>query len=90
MEEEPKNLAVQWLKMFLDRCSFLPMKEFFDNVLRYPRYLIALILGIFFALFEWVRPLVKNRVSAIALLGIIVGIFLFLTFTLRAMLGLNT
>jgi uncharacterized membrane protein YjfL (UPF0719 family) len=64
------------------------MKEFFDNVLRYPRYLIALILGIFFALFSWVRPLIRNRVSAVAFMGILVGILLFLAFTLRAMLGL--
>ncbi|MGB0564363.1 MAG: DUF751 family protein [Spirulinaceae cyanobacterium] len=66
------------------------MKEFFENVARYPRYLISFSLGIFFALFSWLRPLLKNRVSAIALIGMAIGGFIFLVFTLRAMLGLST
>ncbi|HEY9794091.1 MAG TPA: DUF751 family protein [Leptolyngbyaceae cyanobacterium] len=65
------------------------MQEFFDNVFRYPRYFITITLGIFFALFERFRPLLSNPVSAIALIGILLGGFLFITFTLRAMLGLN-
>ncbi|MEM8639502.1 MAG: DUF751 family protein [Cyanobacteria bacterium P01_G01_bin.54] len=66
------------------------MKEFFENVSRYPRYLISFTLGIFFSVFGWLRPLLKNRVSAIALVGMLLGGFVFLVFTLRAMLGLST
>lgn len=66
------------------------MKEFFENVARYPRYLISFTLGIFFALFGWVRPLLKNRVSQVAFVGILLGGVIFLVFTLRAMLGLST
>jgi hypothetical protein len=66
------------------------MGDFFDNVLRYPRYLISFSLGIFFALFGWLKPLLKNPVTAVALVGLLVGGFLFLFFTLRAMLGLTT
>ena len=66
------------------------MQDFFENVSRYPRYLISLILGIFFALFERLRPLFKNPLTAIALVGLLVGGFAFLYFTLEAMLGLNT
>ena len=65
------------------------MQEFFENVARYPRYLISLILGIFFALFEKLKPLFKKPLTAIALVGMLVGIFAFLYFTLEAMLGLN-
>ena len=65
------------------------MQEFFENVSRYPRYLISLILGIFFALFEKLKPLFSNRLTAIALVSMLVGIFAFLYFTLEAMLGLN-
>ena len=65
------------------------MQEFFENVARYPRYLISLILGIFFALFERLKPLFKKPLTAIALVGMLVGIFAFLYFTLEAMLGLN-
>jgi hypothetical protein len=65
------------------------MQDFFENVFRYPRYLISLILGIFFALFEKVKPLFKNPVTATAIVGILVGGFAFIALTLRAMLGLS-
>ena len=65
------------------------MQDFFENVSRYPRYLISFSLGIFFALFERLRPLFKNRVTAIALLGMLLGSLAFIFFTLRAMLGLT-
>ena len=65
------------------------MQDFFENVARYPRYLISLILGIFFALFERLKPLFSNKLTAVALVGMLVGIFAFLYFTLEAMLGLN-
>jgi hypothetical protein len=66
------------------------MGEFLDNIARYPRYLISFSLGIFFSFFGWLKPLLKNPISAIALVGILVGVFLFLFFTLKAMLGLTT
>lgn len=65
------------------------MKEFLDNLLRYPRYLIAIILGIFVAFLQRFKPLFKNPVTAVATVGIFVGAFAFLAFTLRAMLGLS-
>lgn len=65
------------------------MQEFFQNVSRYPRYFITFTLGIFFFLFERLRPLLSNPVTAIALIGMFVAGFAFITFTLRAMLGLS-
>ena len=78
------------------------MKEFFENVIRYPRYLISFSLGILYSavqplvlghpLFTEVQPLVpllQKPSTAIALIGAVVAGFLFLTFTLRAMLGLE-
>ena len=63
------------------------MGEFFQNVSRYPRYLISFTLGVFFVFFNWIKPLFKNPVSAIAVVGI--GTFSLLYFTLKAMLGLS-
>ncbi|BAY96837.1 hypothetical protein NIES37_07740 [Tolypothrix tenuis PCC 7101] len=63
---------------------------FWENVLRYPRYLISLILGIFLNTFEPLFPLLKRPVTLIALLGFFIGGLAFITFTLRAMLGLST
>jgi len=65
------------------------MGDFLENVARYPRYLISFSLGIFFSFFEWLKPLFKNPLTAIALVSILISGFLFLYFTLKAMLGLT-
>jgi len=66
------------------------MQEFFENVARYPRYMISLILGIFISVYEWIKPLFfKNKITATATIGFLAGVFAFLYFTLRAMLGLS-
>ncbi|MEO0533011.1 MAG: DUF751 family protein [Cyanobacteria bacterium P01_A01_bin.123] len=65
------------------------MQEFFNNVARYPRYLISFSLGIFFNAIEPLVPLLKRPTTAIALAGAVIAGFIFLTFTLRAMLGLD-
>ncbi len=66
------------------------MQDFFNNISRYPRFLITVTLGIFFFLFDRIKPLFNRPVTAIALFGLIVATFTFLTFTLRAMLGLSS
>ncbi len=66
------------------------MDGFFENVLRYPRYMVSLILGIFIFLWDQIKPLFKNPVTGIAILGILIGVFSFLFFTLEAMLGIET
>jgi len=65
------------------------MQEFFQNVSRYPRYLISFTLGIFLNAISPLMPLLKRPTTAIALVGIVISTFIFLTFTLRAMLGLS-
>ncbi|TAF53649.1 MAG: DUF751 family protein [Oscillatoriales cyanobacterium] len=64
------------------------MNEFFLNVSRYPRYLITFTLGVFYSIYEWLKPLGKRPVTLAALVGIAISGFFFVTFTLRAMLGL--
>jgi hypothetical protein len=63
------------------------MQDFFRNVTRYPRYFITFVLGIFYSVFQWLRPVMQNRLSAMVLVGIVVAIAVFITFTMRAMLG---
>ena len=63
------------------------MQEFIDNLGRYFRFFITFSLGVFFALFGWLRPLLKNRVATIAFAGIVLSGCAFIVFTLRAMLG---
>ncbi|NEP78205.1 MULTISPECIES: DUF751 family protein [Okeania] len=65
------------------------MQDFFNNVSRYPRYFITITLGIFFFLFDQLKPLLNKPVTAIALIGLIIGTFVFLVLTLQAMLGIN-
>lgn len=65
------------------------MKEFLENLSRYPRFLLGLILGIFLAYVEKFKPLLQNPITAIALLGGVMGVLAFFFFTLRRMLGLT-
>ncbi|MGF1488239.1 MAG: DUF751 family protein [Prochloraceae cyanobacterium] len=67
----------------------MQQNDFWQNVSRYPRFLITISLGIFFALFEKIKPVLQNPLTVIALIGLLVGGFAFLYFTLEAMLGLN-
>lgn len=61
--------------------------DFFGNVLRYQRYFITVILGIFISAFSWLKPLLKNKVTATALIGMLLGLVAFIALTLKAMLG---
>jgi membrane protein insertase Oxa1/YidC/SpoIIIJ len=63
---------------------------FWDNVLRYPLYLITIVLGLFLNTFDQLMLLLKRPVTLIALVGLFAGSLVFLTLTIRAMLGLST
>jgi Protein of unknown function (DUF751) len=63
--------------------------DFFGNVLRYQRYFITVILGIFISTFSWLKPLLKNKITATALVGMLVGLVALIGLTLKAMLGLT-
>ncbi len=65
------------------------MQDFINNILRYPRYLISTVLGIFWALLERFIPFIKNPVTATASIVLLLAVFAFLFFTLEAMLGLK-
>ena len=61
------------------------MKEFFLNVTRYPRYLIAFGLGLANSLFEPLAQWGRNPVTAVALIGAAFSGLLSLGLILRAM-----
>ncbi len=65
------------------------MQDFFQNVSRYPRYLISYTLGIFWFFLKQLKPFFKNPVTAIAVVGLLVGGFAMLYLTLEAMLGIS-
>jgi type II secretory pathway component PulF len=65
------------------------MEEFFNNVSRYPRYLITFTLGIFLTAISPLLPLFRRPSTAIATVALLISFFIFLSFTLQAMLGLN-
>jgi heme/copper-type cytochrome/quinol oxidase subunit 4 len=65
------------------------MEEFFNNVSRYPRYLISFTLGILLTAISPLLNLMKRPVTAIAAVAFLVSVLVFLSFTLRAMLELN-
>ena len=61
------------------------MREFFVNVTRYPRYLIAFGLGVANSVFEPLAARGRNPVTAVALLGAAVSGLVSLGLILRAM-----
>ncbi len=61
------------------------MKDFFLNVTRYPRYLIAFGLGVANSVFEPLAARGRNPVTAVALIGAAVSGTLSLALILRAM-----
>jgi len=63
------------------------MKEFLLNVTRYPRYLIALSLGILQTLVEPLASRRSNPVTAIAVVGALVSGLMSLALVLRAMVA---
>ncbi|WP_373527223.1 DUF751 family protein [Nostoc sp.] len=63
---------------------------FWDNIFRYPRYFITILLGVVLNAFAPLVPLLKRPITLIAILGLFAGSLFFLTLTLRAMLGLST
>jgi len=63
---------------------------FWDNVSRYPRYFVTIMLGILANTFGWLTPLFQRKVTLIALFGFFVAALTFVTLTLRAMLGLSS
>lgn len=63
------------------------MREFFLNVTRYPRYLIALVLGVANSVFEPLAARARNPVTAVALIGAAVSGVLSVALILRAMVS---
>ncbi|WP_448514275.1 DUF751 domain-containing protein [Parathermosynechococcus lividus] len=63
------------------------MDGFWENVLRYQRYFVTVLLGVVWNVVEPLVPLFKRPASAIALVGLMVGLLAFVALTLRAMLG---
>ena len=62
---------------------------FWDNIARYPRYFISTLLGVLLNTFAPLAPLLKRPLTLIAVIGFFVSSFIFVTLTLRAMLGLS-
>lgn len=65
------------------------MQNLWNNVSKWPLFVLGTILGVLLNAVKPLVPLFKNPVTAIALVGIVVGGLAFVAFTLRAMLGLN-
>ncbi|BAU11951.1 hypothetical protein LEP3755_24750 [Leptolyngbya sp. NIES-3755] len=65
------------------------IQDLWNTVSKYPKFVIAVVVGVILNALAPLVPLFKRPVTAIALVGIFVGGFAFLSFTLRAMLGLS-
>lgn len=74
--------------LFIVGLENILMEGFWQNVFRYQRYFVTVLLGVVWNAVEPLIPLFKKPVTAVALVGLLVGSLAFVTFTMRAMLGL--
>lgn len=65
------------------------MQSFWNTVSKYPIFLVSVILGVFLNATKSLQPLMKRPLTAIALVGALVGGLTFVGLTLRAMLGVG-
>lgn len=65
------------------------MQDLWSTVSKYPRFLFGTIAGVLLFVLAPLAPLLKRPVTAVALIGVFVAGFAFVSFTLRAMLGLS-
>lgn len=63
------------------------MKDFFINVTRYPRYLVALGLGVLDSVLQPLLARTRNPVTAVALIGALVSALVSLVLVLGAMVS---
>ncbi|KAB8332044.1 DUF751 family protein [Scytonema tolypothrichoides VB-61278] len=63
---------------------------FWKNIGRYARYFITTLLGVVLNAYAPLIPLFKRPITLIPILGFFLGTLVFITLTLRAMLGLST
>jgi hypothetical protein len=65
------------------------MKNFIQNLLRYPQFLALIIGGVLSVVIAPIIPLFKKPITAIAMITVIVSGFIGVSLLLRAMLGLD-
>jgi xanthosine utilization system XapX-like protein len=65
------------------------MNDFWQNVSRYPRYLISFTLGVLYSFVVLFKPLAQKPITLVGLIGLIVSASIFLVFTMQAMLGIT-
>ena len=63
---------------------------FWNNISRYASYFITTLLGVLLNAYAPLIPLFKRPVTLIPILGLFLGALVFITLTLRAMLGFST
>ncbi len=64
------------------------MRDFLINSSRYPKLLFSVMVGVILFALAPLVPLLKNPLTAVAVIGFFVGGIAFFSFTLRAMLGI--
>ena len=65
------------------------MKNFIQNLLRYPKFLALITGGVLSVVIAPIIPLLQKPVTAIAMISAIVSGFIGVSLVLRAMLGID-
>ena len=66
------------------------MPDFWENVIRFPRFFISATIGIIFTIVGPFLNLLRRPQTTVIFILVIIGISLFISLTLKAMLDLDT
>nr|YP_009294561.1 hypothetical protein Aspa_165 [Asparagopsis taxiformis]AOM66044.1 hypothetical protein Aspa_165 [Asparagopsis taxiformis] len=66
------------------------MHTFWNNINKFPRFLISVILGFFLTIFYPIFKLLKNKKNNILFLILLILLIILLYIVLKLMVGLNT
>ena len=64
------------------------MNNFWENVLRYPRFFVSSLAGLILVLLSPLKNFVKTTKSRIILIGFMITFFLIIYFIIKSMTGL--
>jgi hypothetical protein len=66
------------------------MPDFWENVIRFPRFFISATIGLIFTIVGPFLNLLRRPQTTVIFILVIIGISLFISLTLKAMLDLDT
>ena len=83
------NQQLCYLPAALPRVSVCMQEDFWSNILRYVSYFFSVLLGTAYTAIKPIGGFLRKPVSAVITVAVIIGLYIFVSSTVNAMLGVN-